>query len=273
MRSCLPEKKVSLGLAGILLGALACATLSPAVQTPTSPQAPIVEPPTSTAFPETSVPLYQQVTMSTVQTEEHSQLSDYAITAQLPRLTGSDDSRVSAFNDEMAGIVSQAVVEFKQNLAGMLPTPVNAASSFDVRYSLLSPPGDLYSMKFEMLGYVTGAAHPYHLSRTANFDLAQGKDLVLADLFRPGSNYLEVISAYCISQLETRDLGFEATNPGAAPTLENYRNWNITMDGLMITFDEYQVAAYAAGPQVVVIPYADLARLIQTPGLLTPYLP
>jgi hypothetical protein len=50
--------------------------------------------------------------------------------------------------------------------------------------------------------------------------------------------------------------------------VENYRNWNITPDGLMITFDEYQVAPYAAGPQTVTVPYSELRGLINPEGVL-----
>ncbi|MFO7584726.1 MAG: DUF3298 domain-containing protein, partial [Anaerolineales bacterium] len=47
-------------------------------------------------------------------------------------------------------------------------------------------------------------------------------------------------------------LGFSG---GAEPLPENYRNWNLTYEGLLITFDEYQVAPYAAGMQQVLVPF------------------
>jgi hypothetical protein len=37
---------------------------------------------------------------------------------------------------------------------------------------------------------------------------------------------------------------------------------------LLITFDEYQVAPYAAGPQKVAIPYSELRALINPQGPL-----
>ena len=47
---------------------------------------------------------------------------------------------------------------------------------------------------------------------------------------------------------------------GAKPTPENYAVWNVSADGLVITFNEYQVAAYAAGPQEVVIPFVIMMQ-------------
>lgn len=45
----------------------------------------------------------------------------------------------------------------------------------------------------------------------------------------------------------------------------NYRSWALTNDALVIYFDPYQVAAYAAGPQVVSIPLADIADVLAPP--------
>lgn len=219
------------------------------------------------------IPLYRQVTLVTKESTERGQPYDYTITLRTPNLTGSDDPRVRAFNEEMDAIVNTAAAQFKQDLAGVPPTPISAGSSFDVRFELTSPPGDIFSIKFEMEGYVTGAAHPYHISRTANFDLEHGRDLALSELFKPGSDYLQLLSSYCISQLSSRDLILDEISAGAAPTSENYRNWNITADGFLITFDEYQVAPYAAGPQIVSVPYAELKAVLLEPGPLSPYLP
>ena len=224
----------------------------------------------STAIPTpTSLALYQQITLISTPSEEDSQSPLYKITSQTPSLTGSDDPRVNNFNAEMTALGNKAVADFKQNLLGMNLPAVSEGSSFNVQYKLLSPPGNVLSLKFEMDGYVSGAAHPYHLSQTVNYDLGKGKDIALIDLFLPNSDYLETIASYCSAQLKTRDIGFEdGFTQGADPTPDNYRNWNITPDGLLITFDEYQVAAYAAGPQTVVVPYSELKGLIDPQGAL-----
>ncbi len=53
------------------------------------------------------------------------------------------------------------------------------------------------------------------------------------------------------------------------PTVENYGVWNISLDRLEITFNEYQVAAYYAGPQTVTIPLAAIQKnLIPDAGLV-----
>ncbi len=219
----------------------------------------------------TPLPLYQQVVIRSRTSTETGQPYAYTITLDTPELAGSDDPRVQAFNSEMAAIVTAAASEFKSNLLNVPPTPVSAASTFDVHYALLAPLGRLISLQFVMDGYVTGAAHPFRTSRSVDFDLEAGHDLALADLFQPGSNFLEVLSDYSMAQLQTHGLDFSDVSAGAAPTLENYRNWNVTPTGILITFDEYQVGPYAVGSQTVLIPYDRLKPLLQDPGPLTPY--
>ncbi len=245
-----------------ILGLLACNALA-APATPTTV-------PTSTSVPTaTVVPLYQQVTVSAVSFSDSGKSPDYNITAQIPSLTGSDDPRATAFTTEMHNFLQGLVSDFKTKLAQNPLTPITAASYFDVRYQLVSPPGNVLSIKVATEGYFAGAAHPYHLIYSFNYDLEQGKNIAFSSLFLPNADYLSAISQYCIAQLKTRDIGFgDIFAQGAEPTLDNYKNWNITPDGLMITFDEYQVASYATGPQVVTIPYSELKSLIDPKGPL-----
>jgi hypothetical protein len=127
--------------------------------------------------------------------------------------------------------------------------------------------------------YSAGAAHPNSYSETVNFDLRNGKLLKLADLFQPGSKYLQTISAYCIADLKKQGkqkgpdsmLDDDWIERGAGPDAENYGSWTVGKKGLEITFDSYQVAAYAAGPQHVLVPYSALKDLIKTDGPLAQF--
>ena len=256
-------------ISGLFFTAAACGALL----NPLPARIPTPIPSLPSSIPtQTSIPLYQQVSLNSVPFTEQGQPYSYTISAQTPRLVGSSDPRVQRFNDEVFALAQQAIAEFKTNLAALQPTPDSTASTFDLKYNLLSPPGNILSVKFEIETYYTGAAHPGHVSRTITYDLESGADLNLADLFVPDADYLTPISKFCVAQLITRDIGYEGFELGATATLNNYRNWNITADGLVITFDEYQVAPYAAGPQTVVIPFKDLAAFIQPNGVLAPYL-
>jgi hypothetical protein len=196
----------------------------------------------------------------------------YTITAQIPQLQGSNDPRVEAFNAHLEQIVQSNIDQFRNDILTNQPIqPFAAGSSYDLKYTLIGQQGEVWSIKFEVMYYYDGAAHPGHNSITVNYDLGQGRELTLNDLFQPGSNYLQVIADKCKAQLSTRDIGFEDEifNSGADPLPENYQRWNLSPDGLIVTFDEYQVAPYAAGSQTVLIPFAELIPLANPQGALT----
>lgn len=260
------KTKITLPLILILLAALACSTQ--AFPAPQPIAAPTLQPTQAEAA------ISQSVTLIPVVFSEESQTPVYTINAQLPNLTGSDDPRVYTFVTLMHDIVMSEIGAFKSDVLQYASTPpISAGSSLDIQYSLVGQRGDFWSIKFEIMGYADGAAHPYHYSITVNYDLEKGKEIVLDEIFLPGSNYLQKISELCKAELAARNIGFEGFSQGADPLPENYQRWNVSDQGLMITFDEYQVAAYAAGPQVVVIPFGELGGLVDYQSSLAPFLP
>jgi hypothetical protein len=253
----------------IVLSLLACNAIS-TVGYPT----PTIDPPT--AIPTaTSVPLSAQVTLVSVpfiETDQGGDFPPYTLTASTPQLNGSDDPRVKAFNQRSSDLVEKEVDLWRQSFRELPVTPFSNGSFLNVTYALVSQTGDLWSFKFDFSFYADTAAHPGLYSMTLNYELGQGRELALDDLFPPDSNYLEAISKYCIAEL-SKQLFFEGPfTQGANPTLENYRNWNIIPEGLLITFNEYQVAPYAAGPQQVLVPYEQLSAVIDSQGPLASFI-
>jgi len=212
--------------------------------------------------------LSQQVMLVSQPFDETNQTPPFTITAQTPQLTGSDDPRLTAFNQHASELVTKEVDAFRQSFLQNTAPIVNNGSTLDVTYTLISQIDELWSLKFDFAFYSDGAAHPGLYSITLNYDLGQGKELALADLFLPKSNYLKVITDYCLAELSKQPFFDPSFASGAEPTVENYRNWNITPEGLMITFDEYQVAPYAAGPQKVIMPYGALQSILDPQGPL-----
>jgi len=144
----------------------------------------------------------------------------------------------------------------------------------NIGYDIAMANDDLISIVFDVGGYQRGAAHPNSYSVVLNYDAGAGKVLKLSDLFKPGSQFLQSISAYSIKDLKQQSkskdsiLDDEAIQSGAGADAKNYQSWTITRKGLEITFDAYQVGPYAAGPQKVLIPYAALKEFIKPDGPL-----
>jgi hypothetical protein len=178
--------------------------------------------------------------------------------------------RVAAFKAEMAPSEDEPPVELPAESMG---------SDLTVGYSIALAQDDLISVVFNVGSYSAGAAHPNSYSEVVNFDLRNGKQLKLADLFRPGSKHLQSIAAYCIADLKKQGkqqggesiLDDDWIQRGAAPDTENYGSWTMGRKGLGIIFDSYQVAAYAAGPQHVLVPYSALKQMIKTDGPLAQF--
>jgi hypothetical protein len=257
-------------LAILLLCDLACGgapTLLPITNTPPTPPTEILTP----TF--TSIPVFSVVNLVSTPIEETGNSPDYSIKALTPFFQGSEDLRVVNFNNEMKILTQEELSKFKDNVLQVQPMPGESGSVYDQSFRLLSPPGNLVSVKFQITIYIQGAAHPGTHSRTVTYDLEAGKDIQMAQLFVAGTDYLQRIANYCIAQLSSRDIAFDPSSSGAKPLSENYGNWNITKDGLLITFDEYQVAAYAAGAQEVAIPFPEMLAVIDPTGPLKGYLP
>jgi uncharacterized protein len=115
----------------------------------------------------------------------------------------------------------------------------------------------------------TGGAHGMPLILPLIIDLATGDQVAPAGLFAPGSRWLGRLSERCLATLQGRELlsaDEQWLREGTAPQAENYTLLFPGPDGLTVTFAPYSVAPYATGIQEVLIPYRDLAGLLN-PGL------
>ena len=218
--------------------------------------------------------------------KENNKKLKYEVDAEYPQVTGASDSRFDKFNQEAKNLVGGEAAKFRKEMAewaadqaeleNQEPSTIN--SSLDIRYDISLATDDLISTKFDIGTYFQGAAHPNSNSRVLNYDLKAGKLLKLADLFKPGTKYLQTISSYAIRDLKKQlqskggdSLLDEDIERGAGADPKNYQSWVITKKGLGINFDSYQVAPYAAGPQYVLIPYSALKDIINPDGPLAAF--
>ena len=198
----------------------------------------------------------------------------YEVEAQYPQITGGNNPNFEKFNQAARASVTSKVAKFKKDMAPQAgedePRPEGSmGSDLTVSYDIALAQDDLVSVEFNVGSYYQGAAHPNSYSEVINYDLKNGKQLKLADLFKPGAKYLQAIATYCIAELKKdKDKGLldGIFEKGASPTADNYKSWTITRRGFGINFDSYQVGPYAAGPQFVLVPYSTLKDLINPEG-------
>jgi hypothetical protein len=199
------------------------------------------------------------------------------LSAEYPELSG--NANAAGFNQLAKARVMASLSEFRKDLAGLTAADIKAMETgnyIDIGYDIEYADEDLISVNFGEDTY-EGGAHPNHGTFVLTYDLKGGREAKLADLFKPGAKYLDMIAEYATHDLQGRKdpdtgenlgLATDIFEDGAKPTADNYRNWNITKKGLLITFPPYQVAAYAYGPQTVIAPYSHLKDIARPDGPL-----
>lgn len=202
---------------------------------------------------------------------EQSQLLNYYIDVRYPLISSTTLKPADKhFNQLIQNFIKQNVDQFKQDIKSSAKNVAipNVQSYLKINYQLAgfvskSQNTDFNSIRFQITRYERGMAHPANTTYVVNYDLAQNQPIILADVFNPNTHYLATIADYCNKQLQTKNLpDASLIASGAAPKPENYQNWNLTLSGLLITFDEAQVAPRYFGNQEILIPYKDLKDII-----------
>lgn len=200
-------------------------------------------------------------------------------TAEYPVLTGGAND--TGFNQIVKSRVVKELADFKKQMmsfsaADLKTLPAGVNNYIDISYNVEYADNDLISINF-LEDTFGGGAHPNQNFFTITYDLKNGREIKLAELFKPGAKYLQAISDYAIKDLQSRkdpdsheNLGLaqDIFADGAKAMAKNYQSWNLTKKGLMFTFDPYQVGPYAAGPQTVVVPYSQLKEIARPGGAL-----
>ena len=189
----------------------------------------------------------------------------FEIKASYPELTDANPAVSAKFNELTKTAVMKEVRDFKKLALAQIAEDSAFDNYLEMNYRLDFANARVLSVAFGNYAY-DGGARANLYSFTINFDLKSGKKIELADIFKPGSNYLKFLSDYSIRDLK-RELGElsdeEWLENGAGAQAENFDSWNLTQKGLLINFDPVRVASSTAGPRQVLIPYNELKGILQ----------
>jgi hypothetical protein len=198
----------------------------------------------------------------------------YSVDVQYPKFSGlSDQKMADAVNADIKASVDSAIAGFKNNLS--VPPAPGLKNMLTVRYTIAYLTPHILSFEVSDSQIVAGGAHPNTDVETFTYDLRSGKRVRLADLFKSDADYLTALSNYVMPMLQNKlnakpdDAdALDWIQSGASPKGENYQNFLIGKEGLVIVFQQYQVAPYAAGVQRITVPYPILQTLADPAGLL-----
>ncbi len=167
----------------------------------------------------------------------------YDIHVEYPVFSGLENPVVEVFiNTYIENEVNRYTEDFESFVAESWTSPSGAPFqlhiTFDVKYSktpFISVV--LYIYRFE------GGAHGITNVISLNFDTTSGKLLRLKDIFEAGFDYESVIKSEILSKIEETPENFfeEAVGCVKNDKLDD-RNFALTEDGLIIIFEEYELA-------------------------------
>ena len=174
----------------------------------------------------------------------------YAINASYPV---TKDDRITA---HLKAFVEDQIAQFKEDTAWVMDESIDSSASgvlsLEVDYrEQRSTHADNYI--FQITSY-TGGAHGLQATRTFAFDKI-GKSIVLTDLFTNGEAGIKTVATFVQTELTKKKISdADWIKDGAGATADNYQNFVIEDTGVTFIFDPYQVAAYAAGTQNILVP-------------------
>lgn len=103
----------------------------------------------------------------------------------------------------------------------------------------------------------TGGAHGIYNEVPYNYNLNTGERLQLKDIFKEGYDYKSIINKEILSEISKHpDNYFKDAFKGIKENQEFY----LTKEGIVIYFQVYEIAPYAAGNPEFLIPYSKVSE-------------
>jgi len=126
-------------------------------------------------------------------------------------------------------------------------------------YELKTNERDVLSLSIGNYTIATPAAHGLTIVRSLTFDTATGKAYRLSELFKPGSNYVKVLSDIISEQIKERGITLLDDFKGIKPEQDYY----IADKALVVYFQVYEITAYVYGLQFFPISVYDIQDIIR----------
>lgn len=196
---------------------------------------------------------WKKYTQSAIISTEY--IKDELKDIEYPRVSGLSNAQVERqINQDIRDLVEQMIYE--QTPPGSRKTWMTA------RYQISLNQKGLLSIRLENYAFTPPAAHGYTLVRSLTFDLNTGVIYGFSDLFKPDSNYKEVLNQIIEKQIKEREIPLIGEFEGVKENQEYY----LTPDSLVIYYQLYELAPYAYGIVEFPIPYSEIEDYINPNG-------
>lgn len=190
-----------------------------------------------------------------------------SIAVAYPHMTGFSDSGVEAKINTAVKTEAQSLVDsFLSNYLEDTPPDAPGKNSIVAGYTIAGPVRGYITVLMDVSEFASGAAHPNPYAVALTFNISTGKKVTVADFFKPGSAYLNVLSSQSRTMV-TEKLGADGDAEwiatGTAADELNFQVVYPDTDGFHVIFNAYQVAPYVVGATEIVIPYNTLTSVLK----------
>jgi hypothetical protein len=187
------------------------------------------------------------------------------VTFKKPVVTGIPDSLAGPMNDAITSQVNSYISDFT---GSDLPAVVQgqSPSTLEGNFSTTYASGALLSLRFSIVTYVSGGAHPTSQAGSINLAVGTGNTIALQDLFTDPTAAAAALAPKAHDSLANQ-LGDSLIWDGKASSLDFFATgWVFTADGLQFNWNQAEIATSAAGRPSVVISWSDLKPLLKSDG-------
>ncbi len=168
-------------------------------------------------------------------------------------------------NKQLQWFINETISKQTQQLidqqVGNMPT---AVAEMLGSYEIKNNQRQVLSFSLSNYTYHDHAAHGMTYIKSLTFDLNKGKLCELKDLFKPGSDYIQKLSALIQAQIKLRDIQLINEFTAIKPNQEFY----IADKVLVIYFQLYDITPYVFGFPMFPISVYDIQDIIDENGPL-----
>jgi hypothetical protein len=187
----------------------------------------------------------------------------WTVLYKMPVVGGASSDVVSKINGAISAKVNGYISAFT---GGDLPavTSGNTPSTLDGDFTVAVNEKGVVSLRFTILTYVSGAAHPVASAGGITFDIATGATVALGDIFTNTGDAAKVLDEKIHAALTT-SLGDALSWPSSSQDISFFEKaWVVTAAGVECTWNQGDIASQAAGTPNAVVSWADLKSVLKT---------
>jgi hypothetical protein len=194
---------------------------------------------------------------------------DIEVAYTLPRVSGLPEPVNGAINTQIVDLVHARESRFVLDATtGCDPMYVSDPPAFlNLDFAATTVRAGLLSLRFFGSDYYQGAAHPNAFVFTLNFNPVTGDVFALDAILLPGQagSLATLVGDHLLNDLYAGDVDlYSSWVPGVTPDM--LEHWVVSGDGIEVSFDPYIVGPGAMGAPTVVVPFSELAGIVDPAG-------